>query len=197
MDLSELLNGPVGSSLISGITGKLGMSESDAKSTISAALPEIMKGLHKNSTTTEGAESLNKALETKHDGSLLDNLTDMLTNNSQDLETDGDNILGHVLGSNKRAVANKVSQKSGVSSMDAASVMSMLAPVIMGYLGKQKSQGDVTSSGGLSDLLGGILGGGSSSSSSSGGLMGMLNSLFDKNKNGSAIDDIFGMFSSK
>lgn len=50
----------------------------------------------------------------------------------------------------------------------------------MAYLGKQKSQSNV-SAGGLGDLLGGLLGGGGSAQSSGGGgLMDMVTGLLDK-----------------
>lgn len=62
------------------------------------AVPVILSGLNKNAQTPEGAASLNSALESKHDGSLLDNIGGLLSGNMGDLLQDGGGILGHVFG---------------------------------------------------------------------------------------------------
>ena len=51
--------------------------------------------------------------------------------------------------------------------------------------------------GGLSDLLGGLLGGGQPQQSAGGGLFDMISGMLDKDKDGSALDDIFDMFTKK
>lgn len=191
MDLSSLLNGPMGKTIISSVAGKLGMDESQASSAVNAAIPAILSGINKNAQTEEGASSLNKALE-KHDGGILDNLMGMLGGNTQELEQDGSGILGHVFGNNQSNVAQAVSQKSGISMAQVGPLLSILAPIVMGYLGKQKTQNN-TSEGGLGDLIGGLLGGSSSSTSS--GIMDAITGMLDKDKDGSVVDDILGMFS--
>ena len=191
MDLSSLLNGPIGQSVISGIAGQLGMDQNQAANAVNAAVPVILGGLSKNAQSAEGAESLNNALESKHDGGLLDNIVGMFQNNPQELQQDGGGILGHIFGGNQGAVENAVAQKTGISMDKIGPLLAMLAPIVMAYLGKQKSQNNVNA-GGLGDLIGGMLGGGSQSSG--GGIMGMVTGLLDKDKDGSALDDILGMF---
>ena len=51
--------------------------------------------------------------------------------------------------------------------------------------------------GGLGDLLGGLLGGGQQQQSAGGGLFDMISGMLDKDKDGSALDDIFDMFTKK
>ncbi len=64
----------------------------------------------------------------------------------------GDAILGHVLGGRRGAAENALSKKSGLSGAQVASILAMLAPIVMGALGKlQRSQN--LDAGGLSDLL--------------------------------------------
>lgn len=191
MDLSSLLNGNEGKALISSIAGQLGLDEKQAANAIKVAAPTILSGINKNAQTEEGASSLNKALE-KHDGSLLDNLSGMLSNNSEDLLKDGGSILGHVFGGNQGTVQNAVSQKTGIDASQVGSLMSMLAPVIMGYLGKQKKETN-SGSGDLGGLIGGLLGGGGSKSSD-GGIMDIVSGFLDKDKDGNIVDDIFDMF---
>jgi len=196
MDLSELLNSPIGQSLINGVAGKFGMDENQAANAVKTAVPVILGGLGKNAQSQEGAESLNRALESKHDGSLLDNLTGMFQSNTDQLEQDGGGILGHIFGDKVEAVQSGVAQKSGISMDKIGPLLSTLAPVVMAYLGKQKQESNV-GAGGLGDLLGGMLGGGGAQQKSGGGIMGMITGMLDKDKDGSALDDIFDMFTKK
>jgi hypothetical protein len=119
-------------------------------------------------------------------------------------EKKGDKILGHVFGEKTPAVESQISALGGLDPAKGAELMKLLAPLVMGYLGKQKSQGalDIGSlskilqggggngggglqlPGGLGDILGGLASGGKASASGSkarsGGLGGMLGKLMRK-----------------
>ncbi|MDO5522684.1 MAG: DUF937 domain-containing protein [Bacteroidia bacterium] len=192
MNLSELLNGPIGQSVINNVSAQLGMDQKQAAGAVNIAIPAILAGMTRNAQSPQGATSLNNALEAKHDGSLLDNLTGMLQGNAANLQQDGAGILGHVFGSQKQAVEQGISQKTGISLQKIGPLLAMLAPIVMAYLGKEKRQAN-TGAGGLGDLLGGLLGGAQPQKRSGGGLMGMVGGLLDKNKDGNVLDDIFGM----
>lgn len=196
MDISELLNSPAGKSIVESMSAKLGMDKKQATKAVNTAIPVILGGLNRNAKTPEGAESLNRALESKHDGSLLDNLSDILQGNSDELVKDGEGILGHVFGSDVNVVQKGIAQKTGISMDKAGPLLSSLAPVVMAYLGKQKKQTNV-GAGGLGDLLGGLLGGVGTKKKQSGGILGMITGLLDKDKDGSAIDDILDMLTKK
>ncbi len=199
MNLSDLLSGALGQGIINDVSSQLGMSKSEASSAIGVAVPAILAGLTKNTQTAKGAESLNNALESKHDGSLLDNLSSMLQNKSSEVQQDGNGILDHIFGANKAALEKGVAAKSGLSIQKVGPLLSMLAPIVMAYVGKQKRQSK-TSAGGLGDLLGGLLGSASPATSkktAGGGLMGMVTGMLDKNKDGNIVDDILGSFLGK
>lgn len=196
MNLSDIIASPMGQSIVKNVAGQLGVDESQASSAIGAAIPVILGGMGKNVQTQEGAVSLNNALETKHDGSLLDNLSGMLSNNASELQQDGDGILNHVFGSNKSQVESGLSQKTGISMAKIGPLLAMLAPVVMAYLGKEKKANNVNA-GGLNDLLGGMLGGGTQQGTGGGGIMDMVSGFLDKDKDGSALDDIFDMFTKR
>ncbi|OJV80517.1 MAG: hypothetical protein BGO34_15570 [Bacteroidia bacterium 44-10] len=193
MDLSELLNSPMGQSIVKSVAGQLGMNEKEASGVVDMAVPALLAGMTRNAQSSDGAESLNKALETKHDGSLLNNLSGILQGNTKELQQDGNGILGHVFGNNLSSVEQGISQKTGVSMNKVAPLLAMLAPVVMAYLGKQKRQTN-TGAGGLGDLLGGLLGGGQQKSRSGGGIMDMLGSALDKDGDGNPLNDILGVF---
>lgn len=191
MDLTELLNSSVGQSIVRGVASQLGMNEKEASNAVSTAMPAILAGMTKNARSKEGAESLNKALDTKHDGSLLDNLSGMLQGHTRELQQDGEGILGHVFGNSRPAVEQGLARQAGISSAKAGSLLTTLAPIVMAYLGKEKQQAN-TGSNGLENLLGGLLGARQGGSSS--GIMGMLGDVLDKDGDGNPLNDILSGF---
>jgi hypothetical protein len=68
-------------------------------------------------------------------------------------------------------------------------ILQVAAPILLGYLGKQKQQKNVNSESGIGDLLGGLMGGGNKQPKQ----QSMIESLLDGNNDGSVIDDIAGM----
>ena len=200
MDLSELLNSPTGQSILKGVSGKLGMDQNQATQAVKMALPTILAGLNKNAQSPEGAQSLNNALEdSKHDGSLLNNLTEMLLNNPDEIKTDGDGILGHIFGERKSVVEQGISRKTGASTGQIGSLLSMLAPIVMAYLGKKKRQSNIEA-GGLNNMLGNLLGGGSQQQTQQqggGGLMDMITGALDKDGDGNMLDDLMEMLGNR
>jgi hypothetical protein len=87
----------------------------------------------------------------------------------------GSSILGHVLGGSQQTAANGVAQASGMSAGGSAQLMAMLAPLLMGAMGKAtQSQG--LNAGGLAGLLGSEMSkiGGGHAPGQSGGFMGGL-----------------------
>lgn len=199
MDLSDLLNGPIGQNVINSVSSQLGVSKTETSSAISVAVPAILAGLAKNSQSSQGAESLNKALDTKHDGALLSNLTNILQSQSASVQQDGNGILEHIFGANKGAIERGVAAKSGLSMDKIEPLLSTLAPIVMAFVGQEKKKSN-TSAGGLGDLLGGLLGSTGATSKkkpSGGGLMGMVTSMLDKNKDGNVLDDLLGSFLGK
>lgn len=197
MNLSELLNGPMGQMVINNVANQLGMDERQATSAVSVALSAILAGMQRNVQTQQGAQSLDNALsDSRHDGSLLDNLGSLLGGNSQAISQDGGKILGHIFGNNKPAVEQGISQKTGISLQKIGPLLAILAPIVMAYLGKEKRQTN-TNAGGLDDLLGGLLGGGQAQTQarrSGGGLMDIVGGMLDKNNDGNFIDDLLGGF---
>ena len=127
MDITELLNSSLGQSIIQNVASQFGMDQKEASGAVSAAIPTILAGMTKNAQSKEGAESLNRAIESKHDGSLLDNLSGILQGHTQELQQDGDGILGHVFGNKRSAVEQGISNKTGVSSSKIGPLLSTLA----------------------------------------------------------------------
>jgi len=142
------------SSLDSNTLGQLGkqagIGGNDISGAVQAALPAILGGLTRNAGRQDGAAALNRALEKDHDGSALDNLGGLLGN--QDLLNQGQKILGHVFGQNQGTVARGLGQASNQSSDSMGQLLAMLAPVVMGMLGRKQRQ-ESLDSGSLADML--------------------------------------------
>jgi hypothetical protein len=142
------------------IADKLGVDEKTAKSAIKTALPALVAGLSSNASTDEGAAALEKAL-TKH--------TTKSTKLSDVDEEDGKKIVNHVFGTKKGAVTEAVAGKADVTQELIAQILPIIAPIVLAWLAKKflGGSGEVekpaakkesSSSGGVGDILGGLLG---------------------------------------
>ena len=173
---------------IGNLASQVGGNEGEAKNGVMAALPAMLAALGKNAGTEKGAEELNNALEKKHDGSILDNLSGYLSN--PDLK-DGAGILNHLFGNQTSNVANAVSQSSGLDTNGSMKMLQMLAPILMGILGQQKKQNnlDAEGIGNLTSMLASNFG----SEAGTSGIMETVTNLLDANKDGNVVDDIMGM----
>ncbi len=153
MSLIDLLTGNTGNQVAEKAENKFGISKNQILALLAVATPLVISYLRNKSQDNKEAEALNNALDKDHDGSILDD-----TSQLDARQNEGGSILSHVFGSEKGNVENQLSQNTGISIDKIGPILAMLAPVIMGYIGKEKQQNNVGAEG-LGDLLGGILGG--------------------------------------
>lgn len=171
----DLIHSDLGKQIIGNITEKTGVNAAQATAVVTNGLPEILGKMQQNVATGDSG-LMGALLGGKHDGSILDNIGGFL--NGGDF-SDGKKILGHVLGGDQDNMIQGLSSKTGVDSSIISKILPMLAPIVMGYLGKQVQNKGVQSSGGLGDLLGGLLGGANQTGGSS-----VLTSVLDQNGDG-------------
>ncbi len=185
----DLLNSDLGKTIISGVSGSTGTDQNKTSSVLTMALPVLMKAMERNASTPEGAQGLMSALSGQHDGSILDNLSGLFGGGVDDnVKNDGAKILGHVLGNKQQGVEQVIGQKSGLDAGSVANILKVAAPILMGVLGKQAKQNNVSSQNDLGGLLGGLLGGNDTKSEQS-----FLEKILDADGDGSVIDDVAGM----
>ena len=184
MDLNSIINLLQGQDLQE-LASKVGGNEEEVKSGLGVALPAMLEALNKNTNTTEGAESLNKALE-DHDGSILNNVSGFLDNPQSE---NGLGILGHLFGNSTPNVAQAVSKSSGLDKNSSMQLLTMLAPLVLGFLGKEKKQNNLDANGlnNLTSMLSSNL------AQSNPDIMSFVGSLLDSNKDGSFLDEALGM----
>lgn len=185
----DLLNSDLGKTIISGVSGQTGQPQEKTQDLLTMAMPVLMQAMKRNASTPKGAEGLLGALNNKHDGSILDNLGGLFSGGvDNSVMEDGGKILGHVLGGRQQNVQMALSQKSGIDAGSVAQILKVAAPILMGVLGKQQRQAQVSDQSGLEGLLGGLLKGNSPQQEQS-----FLESILDADGDGSVIDDVAGM----
>jgi hypothetical protein len=193
MNLDALLGQALGPNTIGQLSQALGESRGTTQNAVQAAVPVLLGALAGNTRSGGGAASLLSALDRDHDGSILDDLGGLLggAGGGSALAGQGASILGHILGNKQAPVATGISQASGMSADKVMQLLAMLAPIVMGVLGRAKQGGALPGGGDLGSVLAGAaqsMGGGNA-----GGLLGGLGSLLDQNKDGSPLDDVMGM----
>ena len=189
MDLTGILNDVLSGDNVGQISQAIGADESSTSNAIQAALPMILGGLANNSSSEEGASGLLGAIDRDHDGSVLDDIGGLIAGNIGGGAGNGAGILGHIFGGQNDTVAQGVSQASGLNMGQVGPLLAILAPIVMGAIGRSRQSSGV-GAGDLAGLLGGAaqsMGGGNS------GLAGILGGLLDRDHDGSAVDDVVGM----
>lgn len=210
MNVMDMVMSQLGSGGLSSIAGTLGLDEGGAKNAVGTAVTVLTGALAHNASEPKGAQALDTALARDHDGSIFDNLGGFIGSFT---EGPGAGILKHVLGGAQPQVQQAVAEKSGLSLEKVMPLLVIVAPLVMGALGKMKREKQLDASavagtlaaekaeaekqdpgllGNVIGMLGGLAGGGgggggatSSPSGGLGGILGSLGGLFGKKKQGS------------
>jgi hypothetical protein len=152
------------------------LDDAQTTSALTALVPALSHGLRQNLQTPDGLSGLVSALSTGRHQKYVDDpavLGDATT------IADGNGILGHVLGSKdvSREVAARASAETGIGTDVMKRMLPLVATLVMGAM----SRSTATSGAGALAGAGG------------GGLLDMLGGALDRNRDGSALDDITGM----
>ncbi len=185
LNIQELLSQQLGGGALQQISQQIGADEETTSNAVSAALPMLLGGLARNAQSQDGASSLLGALDRDHDGSVLDDIAGFLGHGGG---AAGEGILGHVFGSNRPNVEAGISQASGLDLSKVAQLLPLLAPLVMGVLGRTQRRENLDAG-----SLAGLLGQESRQAEASSPFMGILSQVLDRNQDGSMADDVAGM----
>jgi hypothetical protein len=189
-DTSEVLGSllqQLGGGGVTDIARTVGVSSGDVTNVLSGAVPAILAGLTRNSATSSGAAGLAGALDRDHDGSILDDVAGYLMGGG-DL-SGGAGILGHVFGGSQPNVERTISKSSGVDLASVGKIMAMVAPLIMGALGREKRQHGF----GASDLANALGRQEKAAQKASPAAADIFSRMLDSDGDGDATDDIVNM----
>ena len=151
-------------------------------------MPTILNALNKNVATEDGAAALTNAIANDHNGSGLGDLASLAQNA---LGGEGASILKHILGGSEENVATAVSQNAGIGGGQASQVLQILAPIVLNALGNQSQQaGGGINIGSIAGILSNFVGNQQQQAPQN---QNLITSLFDRDKDGSVVDDVVGM----
>lgn len=162
-----------------------GVDVDDALKALGGLIPGVASNLKKNAEQSGGVEALFNALQKGNHNQYLDKPELAVSN---DGVLDGNNILGHIMGSKdaSRSLAGQASNLTGLDSSLLKKMLPVVASLVMGALSKESQSG-----GSLSDFSR-MLGGGTQQRSSN-EPRGMLESFLDMDNDGSVVDDVMGL----
>lgn len=171
MNLLDLLLDAKGGGAASQLGRQFGLDPQQTQSALGALLPSLAGAMRQNTQRDGGMEQLMSALGKGQHGRYLDQpeaLAEAAT------LQDGNNILGHLLGSKdvSRQVAARASQQTGIGADVLKRMLPIVATLVMGGLSKQSAAAPAATGGGLLD---------------------MLTPMLDRNQDGSALDDVLKM----
>ena len=188
--LDELMNSLQGSGGIGQMSRSTGLGESDVTQLLSGALPALLAGLSRNAASSDGAAGLLAALDRDHDGSIMDDVVGSLGGGGA--TTGGAGILQHILGGRQGQVESALSRSTGVDQSSVSNILAMAAPLVLGYLGRQRRAQNLDAAG-LSSLLQQEQ---RVAQERSPEAVGMLTRLIDADDDGSIMDEMAEMGSS-
>jgi hypothetical protein len=186
MSLLQMLQQRLGGQAVEQISRKLGADPGTTGNAIDAALPLLLTAVARNATQGGQAQSLHQAVTQDHDGGILDNVSGYL---NQAESGPGAGILRHVLGGKQQTVQTGLSQATGLDAGKTGQLLTMLAPLVMGAIGRANREKQLDSNG-LSTLLTGEQ---EQLKESAPGVMGALSRFLDHDHDGSVMDDVSGM----
>lgn len=167
MDLLQQLLKDAGGGATSQIAKQFGLDDSQAGNILGQLVPALTAGLKKNTGSTGGVEGLAKALQKGGHQRYID---EPETLGDSGAVNDGNNILGHLLGSKdvSRQVAAAASSNTGIDAGIVKKMLPLVATMVMGSLSKQTGGGAKLADDGPG-LLGALFGG----DSNAGDLLGL------------------------
>ncbi len=162
---------------IENVAGSIGLPKEATAQAMKVALPAIMGKMSENAQTEEWASALFGALKS-HDGSVLDNVAGLAKDPDA---ANAAGILKHVFWDKQASIEKQISKEAGVDASQAQQILKIVAPMIMGSLGKAQDQW--MDMGSMVSNLGKM----------SGGKWNLLTSFLDKDGDGDVKDDLLKM----
>lgn len=184
----DLLNQLQGQPLAQ-LGSQLGLSQPQAQSAVSAALPLLLGALGRNASQPQGAEALFGALQRDHAAPAASGLDlgsvlgAVLGGGGGSPQTDGAGILGHIFGGRQDTAAQGLGQATGLEGGQANALLKMLAPIVLSYLAQRMFSGGGQSAA-SPQQLGDVLGQEHQRIQQQGSAGGLLSSVLDQDGDG-------------
>lgn len=190
-NVMDLIQKQLTGQVLDGMSQQLGTNTLETASAAQSAINVLLGALSKNTSSSDGAAALAGALEKDHDGSVLDDIMGAVMgsmSSSPSRSLNGAGILGHILGAKQNPIMEMIGRMTGMDKSSTGRLMMMLAPIVMGAVGKAKKEENLDT-GGLSDLLSKTTVQQREKSAN----MDIFSKMLDADGDGSAMDDLLKM----
>lgn len=170
------------------LANSVGLDKETTGSLMKQMGPVILAKMGRNAESSQELSSLDDAISKDHDGSIFNRIDDLASPN---VDTKGSKIMNHIFGGSESVITEAMAGKAGVSKESAGGLMEMMGPLVLGQLGKMKSESNGFDMGMLQDLLGRERADAEKDDNNM--LMGVAKMFLDKDKDGSITDDLIDM----
>lgn len=131
--LEERLNGDA----VDRISERIGADPHTTSNAIDTAVPLLLTAMADTLNDRDQVRSLATAVSEDHDGRILDDVPGYVSRAGSGV---GTGILRHVLGRRRLTVERGLSQATGLAVHKVGQLLTMLAPLVMGALGRAKRE---------------------------------------------------------
>ena len=159
MNLLDLLDSVGGQQSLGNLASNLGLDASKTSDLVGALAPALMGAMKKQTSSQDGLAGLKNALQSGKHQAYLNNPESM---SSPQTVQDGNNILGHILGSKNvsRNVAAQAAQATGIDVSLIKQALPLIASLAMGAMSKSSNAGQsLDNPDSAGDLFGNLMGG--------------------------------------
>lgn len=131
--LKSIMSTVMKADTLKSIAKTTGVNAKDVSSILSSALPALLNGASKQSTSAKTSSSFAEALQS-HAKADTTNLTSFFK--KVDAQ-DGLKIVGHLLGKSNTTETKKIAKQTGIDIKTVTSVLAVAAPLLMSLIGKK------------------------------------------------------------
>ena len=153
LNLLDSVKGFLTPDLVSQAASLLGEQESGITKALGAATPAILQGIIRHASTDGGSGIMDLARQAAGTG-ILDQVSGLFGGSSASLLSQGAQWLGTIFGSKSSGLGSLLSSFAGIKSSSSQSILSALAPLALGFIGKQVSSQGLSAQGLMSWLSG-------------------------------------------
>jgi hypothetical protein len=157
MNLVDLVKDQLGGNVLTRLAETLGTSSDNTRTAVNAAIPTLLTAFGSAASTRDGARDLAAAVSGLDDR-VLDNLPQSLSSGGRsgvNLGDMGSKLLGSLLGGNAlSSLASVLGRFTGLSGGSVSSLLTLLAPIVLGVL-KKRTGGMGTDATSLASLFAG------------------------------------------
>ncbi len=157
INLLDMLKEQMTDAVVGNAANIIGENASATSSAVSSILPTILGSVISKGSTESGAgRLLNMIADGKHDGGVFDNLGSLLGGGdaTTGFMKTGGSLLSGLLGNNLGSVIDLVTSVTGMRRNSSSSLMNMIAPMVMGMIGRYVRKNGLNAGGLMKMLLG-------------------------------------------